>query len=65
MCNFLSLALCEEKLNKLLDQLNISKISSRISDIRQGNMVSGWIGTEYLAGGIFGASLLYLIHRSK
>jgi hypothetical protein len=32
-------ALFEEKPNKLLDQLNIT----RISGIRQGNLVSGWI----------------------
>jgi hypothetical protein len=37
------LALFEEKLNKLLDQLNISRISGIRPDIRQGNLVSGRI----------------------
>jgi hypothetical protein len=44
------LAFFEENLNKLLDQLNISRISGLIPirypalpDIRQSNLVSGWI----------------------
>jgi hypothetical protein len=50
-------ALFEEKLNKLLDQLNISRISGirpyRKPDIRQGNLVSGRI-PDIKKAGLFG-----------
>jgi hypothetical protein len=64
------LALFEEKLNKLLVQLNISRISGRISGIRpyrQGNLVSGRIPDLKKAGfsgRISGASLFFQnIHK--
>jgi hypothetical protein len=53
------LALFEERLNKLLDQLSISRISGRISGIRPYR-ISGWISgriPDIKKGRISGASL--------